>query len=383
MNFSFAQLGDLWTRLRFKRALRIQLYETLGLLLENSIGLLDALLEIYKSEAGKPYVPSEPPSGRSSVAVVVYDCITAVRSGKTLSVGLHNWVSPMEYSLIASGERTGSYQRAFDRSIVALTKQGELLGAVAKALAYPTIVFGVIIGIYGMVGFMLAPELLKVAPIDKWVPDTANMLTQGMFIANHWFAMTLAALLLIGSLLVSLSQLRGRLRDTLDILPPWSVYRLFYGSVFMLNVAVMLKCGIALEQALKMLNEHANPYLSERLSNTLRGVRAGRTFGAALANTKHNFPSKRAVTYIELLSNKKGFDQALETFTLRSLDMNVKEIGRAASRLMIVALLGAGYAVSVIGLGVMGISESASNIASHPPVMATHSSARPAPKPTR
>jgi hypothetical protein len=48
---------------------------------------------------------------------------------------------------------------------------------------------------------------------------------------------------------------------------------------------------------------------------------------------------------------------------------------------MIIALLGAGYAVSVIGLGVLGISESASNIASHPPVMATRAQARPATAP--
>ena len=360
---SGANVKDFVLRLLFTQDSRIQFYETLGLLLDNGVAIEAALTEVYKTESGGEFDPNTTPKQFSSVAVVAYDCITAVRSGRMLSDALAYWVSPMEVSLIVAGERTGSYLMAFERAVLALTKQGELKGAIRMALAYPALLFVLVAGLFGFLGFSLAPQLLAIQPLEKWDPATASMLGKGIFVKENIVLLVVSFVAIMSGTIYSMGHLRGRIRDRLDKVAPWSIYRLFVGSVFLLNVAVMLNCGIGLEEALMMLQSRSNPYLHERLSNTLRGVRTGLTFGESLKYTEHDFPSRKAVGYIQILSGKRGFDVALEKFTLRSLDLNIKEIGRAASMLRLVGLATAGYAIQLIATGLLGISTSAQAIA--------------------
>jgi type II secretory pathway component PulF len=355
--------SDTLLRLLFTQASRIQFYETLGLLLDNGVSISDALDEVYKTEADADFDPNVAPSRSKPVAVVCYDCISAIRSGKQLSDALAYWVSPMEVSLIVAGERTGSYLMAFERAVLALTKQAELKNAIRTALAYPALLFLLVAGLFGFLGFSLAPQLTAIQPVEKWDPATAAMLSKGIFVRENIIFLVVGFIALVSGTVYSMGHLRGRLRDRLDKVAPWSIYRLFYGSVFLLNIAVMLNCGIGLEEALMMLNDRANPYLSERITNTLRGVRTGRTFGESLKDTEHDFPSRKAVGYIQILSSKNGFDKALEKFTLRSLDLNIKEIATAASMLRLIGLATAGYAIQLIATGLLGISTSAQAIA--------------------
>lgn len=366
-NSTFGQSGanikDRLLRLLFTQDTRIQFYETLGLLLDNGVAIEQALAEVYKTEAGAEFDPNATTGQMIPTAVVAYDCITAIRSGRVLSDALAYWVSPMEVSLIVAGERTGSYLMAFERAVLALTKQSELKTAIRVALAYPVLLFILSAGLYGFIGFSFAPQLLAIQPLNKWDPSTGSMLSAGLFVKNNIVLLTVGIIALIWGITYSMGHLRGRVRDRLDKLPPWSIYRLFVGSIFLLNIAVMLNCGIGLEDALLMLNQRANPYLRERISNTLRGVRTGRTFGESLRDAEHDFPSKKAVGYIQILSGKKGFDQALEKFTLRSLDLNIKEISSAAAMLRLAGLCSAGYAIQLVATGLLGIATSAQAIA--------------------
>lgn len=345
----------------FTVSTRMQFYEELGVLLDNGKTILDSMIEIYETEANAKYVKGQPPAKSIPMVVVAHDCISAINAGRKLSDALAYWVTPLETSLVMAGERTGSYLRAFERALLALEKQAEMSAGVRKALAYPGALFAGAVTMYLFIAYGMAPALLQLQPADKWDGDVRTMLDTSLFIQHNIGYLVAGFALFVGAILYSLPRMRGRLRDRMDKISPWSVYRLFYGAVFLLNVGVMLRCGIALEEALVLLNARANPYLRERITNTLRGIRSGLSFGDALFFCEHEFPSRKAVNFIRKISDKQGFDKALEKYTLTNLNRTIKQIHAAAAGLRIAGLVAAAYAAYTAAVGVLGISSSVSS----------------------
>ncbi|MGC6031659.1 hypothetical protein VU596_24690, partial [Enterobacter kobei] len=49
---------------------------------------------------------------------------------------------------------------------------------------------------------------------------------------------------------------------------PWSVYRTLQGTVFLLNIASLLKANISTLNAVRLLNRFSSPWMQERLAAT-------------------------------------------------------------------------------------------------------------------
>lgn len=332
---------------------RITFYEDMALLLDNGVSLLDTLKELYAVASNDGRKPNAPR------AIILRDAIRAVASGHSFADAMTRWVTVQESALIAAGEASGKLLESFKRIAMLLQKRSAMVGAISKALGYPALLIAGAFAMFTFVGFGIAPMLIRLMPADRWHGPTHRMLVIGLFMKANIVLIAVALVVLVLALAYSLPRLRGRLRDTLDHIPPFSIYRLFQGSAFLLNIATMLASGVALEDALVRMARHASPYLKERIDHTLRGIRSGKTLGDALKLAEHDFPDRETIGSLRVISGRAGFDVALERYTLRWLDKNLRSVETAATLLRVIAFILVALAVLTFVTGIYGIQNSA------------------------
>jgi type II secretory pathway component PulF len=344
-------LTSLILRFGFGVNARIRMYESLALLLDTGSKLSDALSDLrVAAETQRRLLPF------TAQTLVLDECINSLRGGRKLSDGLAPYVSVQEITLIAAGEETGGMIAALERLIVSLDQQQALKATLKIAFAQPVMIFVATIAALTFIGFSVVPELLRLQEASAYSADTQRLIAMGEFVLHDGIYCAIALVAFIGWVLWALPNLRGSIRDRIDEWPLFKIYKIFMGSTFMGNTAVMLSSGISLARTLESMSAHANPYLRERIDNTIKGVRRGETLGDALLHAEHHFPDRETIAFIRPLASREGFANSLDRFTSRWLKSNVKRIETAAGALSTIALVLAGYVVLTIVMGVLGIS---------------------------
>lgn len=355
MNFAdmSTRLGTLLAKQGFNADARVDFYESVGTLLENGKSLQEALNTMHASASADGRKKGTP------VAAIIDDCLARLRNGDTLSAALARWIPPQECWLIAAGERAGELSVACDSACRTIGDQRGLVSAVVSALAYPCMLLLALCGVLALIGYAIVPDLLKQGAVDNWRGTTRVMLVVGLAVqavGPYILAVLVASIVSMGA---SMPRMTGRWRDRLDAWPPWSIYRVLMGTGFLLNIGTMLGAGVRLEDCMIVMLRHANPYMRERINDTLRGIRSGLTLGDALFAAEHQFPNPRAVRYLKDLSGEQGFDQVVRRFGRRELDRSVRDIAKQSKIVGNVLTLLVAGACALFLLGTMGISQAA------------------------
>ena len=263
---------------------RIEIYETLELLLSNQVLLSTALREIYRIESKDGKKTNE------VRAIVIYDCITALDSGRSLSDALVNWVPDPEVQLLRAGERSGDMVKALKDIVRIISAKGKIVGAVAGGAVYPVVLLGMISILLHQIANNMVPQFARILPPEKWTGAAAALRVIAHIVTSYG----LASIVILGVVFAwvswSLPNMdKSPLRKYLDMIPPWSIYRMLNGSTFLLNVAVMLRAGIRVQEALIMLSKGGSPWLKHRIQAAIQNINQGANLGLALHKTGYNF----------------------------------------------------------------------------------------------
>ncbi|MCD0253116.1 type II secretion system F family protein [Xanthomonas campestris pv. campestris] len=320
-------------RLQLTADVRHNIYTLLAFLLDNGNKMDKSLLELYgifSSDGAKPGSPA---------AVFLNQAVMRNKEGRPLSEGFQGFVSPEEEAMIAAGEKAGRLREAFGFAIDALEKKKEIMRAVRGGVVGPLALLALFVVMLLMVSYRLMPALAKTVDLTMltgplaWLNAIAEIVThQGIYIA-------VAALLGVAWTIWSFANLTGNLRYRLDKLPPWSVYRAMHGTTFLLNVGVMLRSGIPLLSTLQLLEANATPYMRERVSSCIRGIRAGLNLGEALHEAELDFPDPLAVRLIRVFASREGFDKALDNFARQWSGTTVNRVKSAMTAIRIMAMV--------------------------------------------
>jgi type II secretory pathway component PulF len=339
-----------WLRSRFNVKNRIEFYETLILLLDNRVMLNEALSEIFHIHSHEGKHPTR------IQAMVAQECLLGVSDGKPISEILARWVSHDESSLIEAGEQAGKLQSAFKKAILIIEAKQKISQALATATIYPSLLMVLASYLLKTISTDLVPKLAQATEVQTWDLSAQILKLIADFI-NYFGGVTLLLVmgLIIGSI-VSLPYLKGNIRFYLDKLPPWSIYRLLYGSTFLLNIGVLLDSGVKLNEALQLMAKRANPWLRERITAALYGVNIGANLGQALYNAGYDFPDKRAVQYLRIISSHSGAEENIERFGLRWMEESLKKIKTLASLSLILSIAFNGLLMLLVIAGTSGMT---------------------------
>lgn len=331
---------------------RIDLYETLELLLSNGVKISDALREIYKIEShnGK--------KAKRTRAIVLFECMVAIQEGHNLSDALSDWVPDQETQLIRAGERSGEIGSALKDAVHTIEAKKKIFGAILGGVTYPIILVGISSVLLNMIATKMVPQFEKILKPNQWTPPALALKAVGEFVSNYGFESVIGLVVFFIWAFWSMPHMgRAKIRKYLDRVPPWSLYRMLHGSTFLLNVAVMLKAGVRVQEVLTVMGAGGSVWMRVRVQAALRGINQGLNLGEALHRSGYDFPDERAVQFLRILADQEGFEEKLTHFGERWMEASVANVKKAASALTSISILLIGALLMLVISGMMSIQQ--------------------------
>jgi len=324
---------------------RMAISRKVASLLRNNFTLMDALhrIEMIESHDGKK--PNEP------FAIAMRDIQQNLEHGMTFAQATRGWVPNEETLLLTSGNVSSL--------LISLENIGRIVGginrikrAMLSAVAYPLFLFMLTVALVIMVGLYLVPPLADAAGSDVvWRGTAASLVWVSSFAGKYWHVITGVFIGLIIIIWSSLPVWTGKLRTMFDSLPPWNTYKLQLSVSWLMSLSAMVAAGVSVPDAIRLLADSSNRYLSDILDETLHYIANGENLGNALAMTGKDFPSSEIIGDLIIYSDMNDFDKNLNQIADDYMEESVRKMESISSALNSVGII---LVSLVIGWVVMG-----------------------------
>lgn len=342
------KLHAFWGRFAFGSKQRQRAWKKLAVQVHNGIPL-DESLEILLTQAR---------SRKSPLAVVYGDILAHMSSGHNLGTALTGYASPEEIMLIASGQKAGKVEEGLRLATTLLAAKQKIQTAVISALAYPLFLALLCISLLVVVSVRVVPQLAVLVDPSQWTGAAGVLYSISSLVGSFYGIMLLS--LLLGAcvaMFVTLPLWTGKQRRAVESIPPWSIYRLTVGSVWLFTVATLMRSGMQLAHILENMlsSDSCAPYLYERVQAIAVQSRAGRNFGEAMHEAGTHFPDADLIDDMRVYARLPGFQERLYEMASDWMTDGVELIQRNAKVLntvfitLIIAQVG-GLAVAVVSL---------------------------------
>ena len=334
---------DLWWAkfsFRFESQKRMAVMNKIASLLRNNFTLMDALhrIEMLESKNGKK--PDE------AFAIAMREIQKNMERGMTFSEATRGWVPGEETLLLMSGNMSDLLTSLENISRV-VEGSGRIKRAMVSALAYPLFLFALTIGIIVMVGLYLVPPLTEAAGTGiEWKGSAQSLIWASDFANKYLYTFIGIVCALIILIWISLSNWTGKLRAVFDKYPPWNIYKLQLSVSWMMSLAAMVSADVSVPDAMKMLADNSNRYLSNILNGALHYISNGQNLGDALASTGSDFPSEEIIGDLAIYSDMNDFDKSVNKIANDYMEDAVRRMEALSS-----TMNGAGMALVSIVMG--------------------------------
>lgn len=355
---------------QFGKKERVQFYESLMGVLEDGIPIEVALETVEKafSNNGKELHP---------VSIICGEIAMTVRGGKSLAHSCRAHVPYDEASLIETGEETGNLVQAF-RDCVRIIEIRQRIGRLVRSVvALPSLTWSLMWALLYVIALWMVPSMTRRSDPESWTGIPALLYHLSNLVTHYGLAILIGLLAVIAIAVttlpvfcglkikpdsptwqVQLSRVLQVARLRVESFPPWSLYKVLHGSIFLLNMSVMLRTGINQLDALAILNRSAPPWLSERLDAIHYGVSSGKNFGEALKLAGHQFPDAMAIHYLEVLATRKGFAESMERFANRWLEQTLLRVDATSKFLIAMSSVCMGVLMILVVIGIFQMAGS-------------------------
>lgn len=319
-------LAEFMARLAFSSTVRQRTWKKLAAQARHGMSLDQSLRQMQLRATNR----------RSPTALVYGRVLEYLGLGHNLGVSLTDFVTQEEVMLISSGQRSGRFPEGLELAAGLLAARQKILGAVVSALAYPVFLFGVCILLLGVVSVMVMPKFAMLSDPAKWHGAAAAFYKMTSFVASFAGAVTLLVILgLIATALLTLPIWTGRLRLYVENLPPWSIYRLTVGSVWLYTLSTLMRSGVQLSHILEsMINsETVSPYLRERILAISIENGHGKNLGDSMYDCGMNFPDQELIDDLRVYAVLPGFHRQMHELATEWMHDGV-ELVKQQSRIM-------------------------------------------------
>lgn len=306
---------------------RIALIRKLASLLRNDFSLMDALSRIEQIESKNGRKPDEP------YAIVVREWQKNLEQGLSFSDATRGWLPDSETLLVTSAN-VADLVVALENVETVVSGVTKIKRAMRNAIAYPSFLLALTFGIIMMVGIYLVPPLASVAGPNVVWTGAANLLIQvSNFSINYWPAIVAGFVAVVFFVWVSLNNWTGWLRTKFDVLPPWNIYKMHISVVWLMSLAAMIRAGVTMPDAMRVLADNSNKYLRDILEQALRYIANGDNLGVALDNTGRDFPNSEIIGDLTIYSEMNDFGRNVSRLANDYLQDSVRKMESISSAL--------------------------------------------------
>ena len=260
-------------KFRFGTAHRISMYKRLMAFLKEEFPVYESLVK-FKTRFDKKN------DYRGKIIAI---WLEEMNNGVSFSNAIKGWVPDSELNLISAGEEGKGLDTGLAEAIKFSISGKEIKAAVIGGVSYPLILLIVVLGFISMFSLQMAPAYLGILPIERW-PDMGQYLyAVSAGLVKYWY-MIIIVLVVSGITIGStISSWRGSVREIADRIPPWSIYKVYHSSSFLIALASMMQSGVPLNDALKKLKNTSSPWLGAYIDEMMKNLRrGGKNFGQHL-----------------------------------------------------------------------------------------------------
>lgn len=325
-------IQDRLAKLFFGKKARITTYRQLERLGSNGIPMRNALETLWDRASDDGRSPN------ALSAIIFSHWIRNYKDSGKLSDATLGWVPPSEHMMIEAGEVSGQLNTALANVVFVAQNTGRIRSAVISGLAYPVFLMFALAGVLWLFGVRVIPAFSQVLPPEKWTGLAAQMRWMSMFVQTWGLPVVALIIMLVFAYIISLPMWTGRLRVFLDRFPPWSLYRMWNGTGFLLSLSAMVTAGIPLPKALSRLRQFSGRWLAQRIEGALYYVNSGHNLGEALSRTGFGFPDKAIIADLKVYASLSGFEEAIKLIAREWIEEGVAKV-QAQSRYLFIAML--------------------------------------------
>ena len=299
---------------------RMAISRKVASLLRNNFTLMDALHRIEMIESHNGRKPNEP------FAIAMRDIQQNLERGMTFSQATSDWVPNEETLLLTSGNVSSL--------LVSLENIGRIVNGINRikramwtAVSYPLFLFVLTIAIVIMVGLYLVPPLAEAAGSTVvWRGAAASLVWVSGWAGKYWHILAGGFAVLFVLVWLSLPVWTGRLRTMFDKLPPWNTYKLQLSVSWLMSLSAMIAAGVSVPDAMRLLSDYSNRYLSDILEKALHHISNGENLGNALAMTGKDFPNEEIIGDLIIYADMNDFAKNLSQIANDYLEESVRKI---------------------------------------------------------
>ncbi len=314
---------------RFGLKARIGLYERIVAFLEADIDIVSTLVSIRNRYRDR----------KDYRAKVIASWLDEIETGASFSDAIKSWVPPSEHMLIAAGDRGEGLIIGLKQATVMSNAASRSKGAVIGGVIFPIVLFSMILLLMIMFQAKMVPIFSQLMPVAQW-PSSARLLYNISYFISHYLWLVLIC---VGGLSFLITSTLGSWtrppREFFDKLPPWSIYRTYQASSFLIGLSSLMKASVANFEALGMMHANASPWMKMHLERMMSAMKLGGSNPGKALDT--GLLDKETAGDMEDYSRLSSFQDALELMGTRSLEAGVKSIETkmAVIRVLMLALV--------------------------------------------
>lgn len=327
---------DSYLKFRFGLKQRLNIYERLAAFTKEEFPLFDSLQK-FKARYDKK---------KDFRGKIIAQWLEDMKYGASLSDVLQGWIPDAELNLIQAGEEGKGIEHGLDEAIKFGKSAQKIKNTIVSGATYPVILLLVVLGFIAMFSVKLAPTYLGILPLENWPSMGQNLYNFSHLIVSYWYMIFI--LLGVAGFIISktIGIWTGPVREFFDKFPPWSVYKVYQGSAFLISLASMMQSGTPLNESLKKIKRTSSYWLAEYIGDMEKNLKkGGKYFGAHLdVGLLDEETAGNVIDYSEL----GKFEKAVYTIGEKNLEESVEKIEIRMAMLKNLMLVLVGITVGMI-----------------------------------
>lgn len=341
--------------LRFKFGLkhRLNLYERLAAFTKEEFPLFDSLQKFKKRYDKK----------KDFRGKIISIWLEDMKYGASLSQVLQGWIPDAELNLIQAGEEGKGIEHGLDEAIKFAKSAQKIKNTIIQGATYPLMLLLVVLGFIAMFSVKMAPTYLGILPLEQWPAMGQNLYNFSNFIISYWHLLIVFLAVISFFIAKTIGTWTGQTREFFDKMPPWSVYKVYQGSAFLISLASMMQSGTPLNDSLKKIKKTSSNWLAEYINDMEKNLKkGGKNFGSHLdVGLLDEETAGDVIDYSEL----GKFEEAVYTIGEKNLEESVEKIALRMAMLKNLMLVLVGLTVGAIYYTTIELNGSVADSASN------------------
>lgn len=332
---------------KFSKANRLYLYQFCADMIGAQLPLYESLLKLQndgKTLLGKGFT--------QKLAVL----ITKMKMGISIASVFQDMIPQSELSVIYASEQSGGLADGFLTLVNMINYNDVLRKQLISAVIFPLIMS--VIALIVITGYALKvfPAFEKVVPVKHWPTITQNLFNFGNALYHGlWLVIVAGAVGIFYLLRFLMGNLTGPVRDRyIDRILPFSTFKQISASVFLNNLARMLKNNIPINDGLNIIALNSNRWQKNHVNRMLSKMTSGANYGDSL-NT--GLFGAEELLNITLYSSMPSFNEVLSAVSERSRTKILEYIKKIANLLKSLSTLILGGCVIWVFLSLYALTD--------------------------